>query len=66
MKDNAQKTGELVLGNARVVLPGEVMLPEALRPGDYLHFERLGAYSLAGRTRFNGHYSERIVHLGEA
>lgn len=45
------------------VLPAEVMLPVDIRPGDYLEFGSIGAYSLSGRTRFNGHYSDRIVTI---
>ncbi len=45
------------------VLPGEVPLPTDIRPGDYLEFSNIGAYSLAGRTDFNGHYSDQIVML---
>lgn len=43
------------------VLPGAVELPRDLRAGDHLEFGAIGAYSLAGRTRFNGHYSERMA-----
>jgi ornithine decarboxylase len=43
------------------VLPGPVELPDDMRPGDYLEFGNLGAYSLSGRTRFNGHFSDDIV-----
>ncbi len=46
-------------------LPGPVELPADVRPGDYLQFGRIGAYSLAGRTNFNGHYSEDIVSIGD-
>jgi ornithine decarboxylase len=49
--------------DASDVLPGEVELPEDVRAGDYLEFGQIGAYSLSGRTRFNGHYSERIVRI---
>jgi ornithine decarboxylase len=45
------------------VLPGQVELPADLRAGDHLEFGAIGAYSLAGRTRFNGHYSERMVSI---
>ena len=45
------------------VLPGEVTLPADIRAGDYLEFGQIGAYSLSGRTRFNGHYSEQIVRI---
>lgn len=44
-------------------LPGRVELPAGIRPGDHLEFGNIGAYSLSGRTRFNGHYSERIVEI---
>jgi len=44
-------------------LPGEVELPVDIRPGDYLEFGRIGAYSLAGRTNFNGFYSDDIVTI---
>lgn len=43
------------------VLPGKVELPEDIRPGDHLEFGGLGAYSLSGRTNFNGRYSDHIV-----
>ena len=43
------------------VMPGLVELPDDLRPGDYLEFGAIGAYSLAGRTSFNGHFSDEIV-----
>jgi ornithine decarboxylase len=45
------------------VLPGEVALPDVIEPGDYLEFGCIGAYSLSGRTRFNGHYSDDIVTI---
>lgn len=45
------------------ILPGAVDLPAAIGPGDYLEFGEIGAYSLAGRTRFNGHHSDRIVTI---
>lgn len=47
--------------DATDVLPGRVDLPADIRPGDHLEFGCVGAYSLAGRTRFNGFYSDRIV-----
>jgi ornithine decarboxylase len=49
--------------DASDVLPGEVELPASIRAGDHLEFGQIGAYSLSGRTRFNGLYSERIVHI---
>jgi ornithine decarboxylase len=45
------------------VLPGKVELPNDIRPGDYLEFGDIGAYSLAGRTDFNGHYSDQVVTI---
>ena len=45
------------------VLPGEVELPGDIRPGDYLEFGNIGAYSLSGRTSFNGHFSSVIVTI---
>lgn len=44
-------------------LPGAVELPEDIDTGDYLEFGHIGAYSLGGRTRFNGHYSDKIVSI---
>jgi ornithine decarboxylase len=49
--------------DASDVLPGEVDLPADIRAGDYLEFGQIGAYSLSGRTRFNGLYSDRVVHI---
>ena len=49
--------------DASDVLPGDVELPADIRTGDYLEFGQIGAYSLSGRTRFNGLYSDRIVHI---
>jgi ornithine decarboxylase len=42
-------------------MPGAVDLPDQVKTGDHLEFGNIGAYSLAGRTRFNGHYSDHIV-----
>jgi ornithine decarboxylase len=47
------------------VLPGPVELPDDVRPGDYLEFGNIGAYSLSGRTRFNGHFSDDIVTIAD-
>jgi ornithine decarboxylase len=44
-------------------MPGAVDLPADVRAGDHLEFGRIGAYSLTGRTNFNGHYSEDIVTI---
>lgn len=49
--------------DATDVLPGTVSLPEQITEGDHLEFGRLGAYSLSGRTRFNGLYSDDIVWI---
>ncbi len=46
-------------------LPGDVDLPADIRPGDHLEFGCLGAYSLSGRTDFNGFRSDRIVTITE-
>lgn len=43
------------------VLPGAVGLPADIRAGDYIEFSNIGAYSLSGRSNFNGHYSDTIV-----
>jgi len=45
------------------VLPEEIELPEEIRAGDCIEFGRIGAYSLSGRTNFNGHYSNEIVSI---
>ena len=44
-------------------LPGLVPLPLDIRPGDYLEFGNIGAYSLTGRTDYNGFYSDRIITI---
>jgi ornithine decarboxylase len=44
-------------------LPGLVQLPVDIRPGDYLEFGNIGAYSISGRTDYNGFYSDRIVTI---
>jgi len=44
-------------------LPGLVQLPADIRPGDYLEFGNIGAYSISGRTDYNGYYSDRIVTI---
>jgi ornithine decarboxylase len=47
--------------DAQDVLPAKVALPDDIRAGDHLEFGGLGAYSLSGRTDFNGRYSDHIV-----
>ena len=44
-------------------LPGDVDLPADIRPGDHIEFGCIGAYSLSGRTAFNGFHSNRIVTI---
>ncbi len=45
------------------VLPGAVNLPVDIRAGDYIEFSGIGAYSLSGRSNFNGHFSNTIVTI---
>ena len=47
-------------------LPGDVELPRDVRPGDHIEFGCIGAYSLAGRTSFNGFHSDRIVTITDS
>ena len=49
--------------DATDVMPSPLKLPADLRPGDFIEFGCIGAYSLSGRTRFNGFYSDRVVCL---
>jgi ornithine decarboxylase len=44
-------------------LPGLVTLPADIRAGDHLEFGNIGAYSISGRTDYNGFYSDRIVTI---
>lgn len=44
-------------------LPGLVPLPADVQPGDYLEFGNIGAYSISGRTDYNGFYSDRMVAI---
>jgi ornithine decarboxylase len=34
-----------------------------IRSGDYLEFGNIGAYSISGRTDYNGFYSDQIVSI---
>jgi len=45
------------------VLPGTVELPENIQVGDQIEFGSIGAYSLSGRTDFNGFYSDTVVRI---
>jgi ornithine decarboxylase len=42
-------------------LPAAVDLPADIDVGDYIEFGSMGAYSLSGRTRFNGFFSDDVV-----
>lgn len=44
-------------------LPGLVELPVDIAIGDYIEFGSIGAYSLSGRSDFNGFYSELVVNI---
>jgi ornithine decarboxylase len=46
------------------VLPKPMMLPENIKPGDYIVVEAIGAYSVALRTNFNGFYPDRWAIIG--
>jgi ornithine decarboxylase len=43
------------------VLPGTFDLPSDVAEGDWIEIDRLGAYSNANATRFNGFYPETLV-----
>ena len=47
-------------------MPGEVALPADIDVGDHIEFGSIGAYSLSGRTDFNGFYSDDIVEISSA
>ncbi len=42
-------------------LPERVSLPQDIAVGDHIAFDCTGAYSLSGRTDFNGFYSDAVV-----
>lgn len=42
-------------------LPARVTLPSDINVGDHIEFGSIGAYSLSGRTNFNGFYSDDVV-----
>ncbi len=44
-------------------LPVPFELPEAVAVGDWVEFGTIGAYSVSGRTHFNGFYPDRFVEL---
>ncbi|MEM8629940.1 MAG: type III PLP-dependent enzyme [Pseudomonadota bacterium] len=47
-------------------LPDQVDLPDDLAEGDYLIFDKMGAYSFATTTRFNGYGQAEVVTLSIA
>ncbi|MGH8034908.1 MAG: hypothetical protein ACREO9_06770, partial [Lysobacterales bacterium] len=49
--------------DASDVVPERIPLPADLRAGDFIEFGSIGAYSLSGRTQFNGYYSDRVITL---
>lgn len=44
-------------------MPGEVTLPADIDVGDHIEFGSIGAYSLSGRTDFNGFFSDEVVEI---
>ena len=47
------------------VLPGTFDLPSDVGEGDWIEIDRLGAYSYANTTRFNGFYPETLVLVND-
>jgi ornithine decarboxylase len=46
------------------VLPKPLMLPAAIKAGDYIVVDAIGAYSVALRTTFNGFYPDNWAMIG--
>lgn len=44
-------------------MPAQVDLPVNIDVGDHIEFGSIGAYSLSGRTNFNGFHSDDVVSL---
>ena len=44
-------------------MPGTVELPADIDVGDFIEFGSIGAYSLSGRTDFNGFHSDDVVSI---
>ncbi len=44
-------------------LPVRLTLPANIDVGDHIEFGNIGAYSLSGRTDFNGFYSDNVVSI---
>lgn len=47
------------------VLPEPLSLPQDIRAGDYIEFQSVGAYSLSGRTDFNGFGGGQLVAIDD-
>ena len=45
------------------VLPNPFRLPDDIREGDWIEVQKIGAYSNANRTQFNGFYPETLVAI---
>lgn len=45
-------------------LPSPIDLPADIEAGDCVEFESIGAYSLSGRSDFNGFFSDTVVTIG--
>ncbi len=46
-------------------LPARVDLPADIDVGDHIEFGSIGAYSLSGRTNFNGFYSDNVISISD-
>jgi len=46
-------------------LPARVDLPACIDVGDHIEFGSIGAYSLSGRTDFNGFYSDKVISISD-
>lgn len=42
---------------------GRIHLPKDIAVGDYIEFGAIGAYSLSGRSDFNGFYSDLVINI---
>ena len=47
-------------------MPGTVELPADIDVGDYIEFGSIGAYSLSGKTDFNGFHSDDVVTISSS
>jgi ornithine decarboxylase len=47
------------------VLPRPQMLPDDIKPGDYILFDAMGAYTVSSRSSFNGYYPDQWAQLGD-